>query len=222
MAVQWLNEASYCVLTSVFFLTFSTFLYSQNGVSGCGANHYSDNYQPTILKNLSDLPYFIGDSVKKNIIDKVGLDFFALLNFENGLVIDYNDLIKKDPKVLNYKWKIPTYDLSFYISQKQVGIEYYCSRVTLDSNGNVIDQIYFPAVTSNPKNAHFDKIEHIKEIAKKHGFDTNDYLVDITDNHIVLIFTRSKRKYYLTLEISAHSGQIIKESRYKLKRKYDL
>ena len=194
----------------------STFIYGQNGVIGCGSTHYSDNYQPTVVKNLSDLPNFIQDSVKKHFLGKVGQDFFALLNFESGLVIDFKELIKQDPKVFNYKWKIPRYDLSFYISQKQSGIEYYCSRLTLDSNGVVLKQTYFPEVNFNSKNAHFDKIEHIKEVAQKNGFKTNSYSIGITENHMVLIFSRVKHKYDLTLEISAHTGQEIKHYKSKI------
>lgn len=206
------------IFNLIVFGALSTLMYGQNGVEGCGSTHYSDIYQPTVVRNLSDLPSFIQDSVKKHILGKVGQDFFALVNFESGLVIDYKKLVEQDPKVLSFKWKVPRYDLSFYISQKQAGIEYYCSRLTLDSRGVVLDQIYFPEINSNPQIAHFVQIEHIKEVAKKQGYEVNSYFINITENHFVLIFTRVKHKYDWTIEISAHSGQIIREYKEKTRK----
>ena len=193
-------------------LIFTTLSYGQDGVRGCGSTHYSMDYNPTIVKSLSDLPTYVQDSIKNHLLNKLGNDFYKLLTFESCLVIDYKELVRQDPKVLNYKWQVPKYDLGFYIIQKQTGINYCCSRMSLDSSGLVINNIDFPSYKINPQSTVFADLTQIKKTSKKLGFNPDNYAIDIVDDHIVLKFTRTKRSKYIEyLEISAHTGQKVRQ-----------
>jgi hypothetical protein len=193
-------------------LIYTTLSYGQSGVLGCGSTYYSMDYKSTIVKSLSDLPIYIQDSIKSHLLNKLGNDFYKLLTFESCLVIDYQELVSQDPKVLNYKWQVPKYDLGFYITQKQTGVNYCCSRMSLDSIGNVIDNIDFPNYKINPQSTTFADLTQIKKTSKKLGFNPNNYSIDIVDDNIVLKFTRTQKyKYIEYLEISAHSGQKVRQ-----------
>ncbi len=170
------------------------------------------DYKPTIVKSLADLPTYIQDSIKNHLLNKLGNDFYKLLTFESCLVIDYQELVRQDPMVLNYKWQVPKYDLGFYIIQKQTGINYCCSRMSLDSSGLVIDNIDFPSYKMNPQSTAFVDHTQIKKTAKKLGFNPDNYAIDFVDDHIALKFTRTKKyKYIEYLEISAHTGQKVRQ-----------
>lgn len=196
-----------------FLLTISV-SYGQEGTRECGSTHYSLYYIPTIINSLSDLPTNIQDSIKDHLLDKLGDEFYEMLIFESCLVIDYQEFVKQDPKVLDHRWHIPKYDLGFYICQKQAGIDYCCSRMTLDSNGIVIDSIKFPGFKMNPLSTTFSNFNQIKKTAKKNGFNPEKYSIDFIDDHIVFIFTNVKTyKYIEYLHISAHTGQKVRQYR---------
>jgi hypothetical protein len=189
-----------------------TLSFGQDGVRGCGSTHYSMDYKPTIVKSLFDLPTNIQDSIKNHLLKKLGYEFYELLTFESCLIIDYQDLVRQDPKVLNYKWQVPKYDLGFYVIKREAGINYYCSRMSLDSNGLVIDSIDFPSYKINPQSSTFADLTQIKKASKKLGFNPDNYILDFVDDHIVLKFTRTKiYKYIEYLEISAHTAQKIRQ-----------
>ncbi len=196
-------------------IAFTTFSYGQDGIRECGSTHYSMEYKPKVVNSISDLPNNIQDSIKNHLLKKLGNAFYALLTFETCLIIDYQELVRQDPKVLNYQWQVPKYDIGFYITAKQTGINYCCSRMTLDSVGSVIDNIDFPDYQINSQSTTFVDLAQIKKTAKKLGFNIDNYSIDFTDNHIAIIFTRAKKyKYIEYLNISAHSGQ--KLSQYKV------
>lgn len=200
------------LITILTLIAFTTISYGQVGVRECGSTHYSMEYKPKAVNSISDLPNNIQDSIRTHLFNKLGNDFYALLTFESCLIIDYQELVRQDPKVLNYQWQVPKYDMGFYIAQKQTGINYCCSRMTLDSVGSVIDNIDFPDYKINSQSTTFIDFAQIKKTAKKLGFNTDNYSIDFTDNQIVIVFTRAKKyKYIEYLDISAHSGQKVRQ-----------
>jgi hypothetical protein len=195
-------------------MLFTTSSFAQVGTRPCESAHYSTEYKPAIVRSISDLPNHIQDSITKHLLNKLGTDFYDLLTFESCLVIDYKALVGKDPKVLHYRWRVPKYDMGFYITQKHAGIDYCCSRMTLDSTGAVIGQIDFPDHQVNLQSSTFVDLAQIKKTAKKLRFDPDRYAIDFTDDHVVLEFARAKRYRYIEfLEISAHTGQKIRQYR---------
>lgn len=198
--------------TILTFIVFTTLSHAQNDILECGSTYYSEDYNPVIVKSISELPANIQDSVKSHLLNKLGNDFYALLIFENGLIIDYQELVRQDPKVLNYQWQIPKYDLGFYITQKQAGINYCCSRMTLDSTGAIINKINFPDYKINAQSIKFTDLTQIKKASKKLGFDPENHVIEFMEDHIVLKFTRVKKYEYIEyLCISAHSGEKVRQ-----------
>lgn len=200
------------LMTVLTFVIFTTLSYGQNGTRECGNTHYSTNYKPTIAKSIAELPNYIQDSIKKHLLNKLGHDFYELLTFESCLVIDYCELVRQDSSVLNYRWQVPKYDLGFYITQKKAGIDYYCSRMTLDSLGIVIESVDFPNSKINPQSTRFADFTQIQKTSKKMGFDPNYYEIDFIEDHLAIKFVRIEQyKYIEYLCISAHSGKKIKQ-----------
>ena len=188
---------------------------AQNGVKKCGSTHYSMVYNPSEIDSFNELPSFIQKSLISHLKDKLGHEFYKKLNFESGLLIDYKELIRLDPQVINYKWKVPKYDLSFYINEKKSGINYCCSRIVLDSLGSVITDIQFPSFKKNNLNTNFIPVDTIFLTAKKMGYSIKNYELGFSKNHIVFIFSNTNvNKKVSYIEVSAHTAALLKK--YKL------
>ena len=194
--------------------TFTWKIKAQNGFKNCGSTHYSMKYSPKKIDSLHLVPISIQESVNNHLKDKLGIKFFDKLIFDYGEVINYSELVRLDPQVLNYKWKIPKYDLSFYIKEKNYGINYCCSRIVLDSLGNVIRDIEFPSFKRNNLNANFVPIDTIFSVVNKMGYSTKNHELGFSKNHIVYIFSNTIGSKVSYIEISAHTSAIIKK--YKL------
>ena len=188
---------------------------AQNGAKKCGSTHYSMVYIPTEINSFNQLPSFIQDTLKNHLQAKLGAKFYNKLFFERCKVIDYKELVKQDPQVINYKWEIPKYDLSFYIKEENHGINYCCSRIVLDSLGNVITDIEFPSFKKNNLNANFIPIDTIFSVANNMGYGIKNYELGFSKNHIVYIFSNTNmNKKVSYIEISAHTSAVLKK--YKL------
>jgi hypothetical protein len=172
-------------------------------------------YNPSEIDSFNELPSFIQESLINHLKDKLGHEFYKKLNFESGLLIEYKELIRLDPQVINYKWKVPKYDLSFYINEEKSGINYCCSRIVLDSLGSVITDIQFPSFKKNNLNTNFINVDTIFLTAKKMGYSIKNYELGFSKNHIVFIFSNTNvNKKVSYIEVSAHTAALLKK--YKL------
>ena len=188
---------------------------AQNGVTNCGSTHYSMVYNPSEISSFNQLPSFIQKSLISHLKDKLGHEFYRKLNFESGLLIDYKELIRLDPQVINYKWKVPKYDLSYYINEEKFGINYCCSRIVLDSLGSVITDIQFPSFKKNNLNANFMPIDTLFSVANKMGYGIKNYELGFSKEHIVFIFSNTNiNKKVSYIEVSVHTAALLKK--YKL------
>ena len=188
---------------------------AQNGVKKCGSTHYSMVYIPTEINSFNQLPSFIQDTLKNHLQAKLGAKFYNKLFFERCKVIDYKELVKQDPQVKDYKWKVPKYDLSYYINEEKFGINYCCSRIVLDSLGSVITDIQFPSFKKNNLNANFMPIDTLFSVANKMGYGIKNYELGFSKNHIVFIFSNTNmNKKVSYIEISVHTAAVLKK--YKL------
>ncbi len=187
---------------------------AQNGVKNCSSTHYSMKYFPKKIDSLNLIPISVQVSVNNHLKDKLGIKFYDKLIFDHGEIINYSELVRLDPQVVNYKWEIPKYDLSFYIKEKNYGINYCCSRIVLDSLGNVIRDIEFPSFKKNNLNANFVPVDTIFSIVNSLGYSTKNYELGFSKNHIVYIFSNTNKSKVSYIEISAHNSAVLKK--YKL------
>ena len=205
--------------TLVIILMIATFsLFGQNGTSGCSSTIYSLNfeYQPKEIISLEQLPNNIQDSITNHLKSYLGELFYNLLTFKSGLIINYTELLKSDSTVKDYQWQVPTYDLSYYFSAKKAGIDFCCSRITLDSVGNVIDEIGFPSIHDNKLNCRFIEKDKILRAARRRHFPTDKYEIEINDQKIVFRFERIKKENLEYLEVSAHTGRFVQKYRQEI------
>lgn len=199
------------ILTAIFLFSMTSFVFGQSDIQPCGSTLYSMVFVPTEIKSLDELPTNIRARLVQHLKSSLGEEFYSLISFKTGLFIDYSELVKADPKVLKYQWEVPTYDIGFYLSQPNSGIEFYCSRITLDSLGNVVDDIRFPSIDKNSSASNFSSLERIKQTATENGFPLEDYKVVFSENHLVLVFARAtKDKYGEELLVSAHTAEVVK------------
>lgn len=201
---------NYCVLISLFlFINSCTNEQKNTQIKYCGSTHFG-SYYPKEIKSLINLPSAISDSVTNHLKRYLGAKFYDLLSFEEGTIINYSELLEKNPSAKNYRWQVPAYELGFMIRIPKTGINSYCSRINLDSLGNVIGEIDFPGINENPINTTFIDKNEIMKVVSKSNFSSENYEVGFNKNHLALVFTR-----WLTdgnieyLYVSAHTGKIL-------------
>jgi len=208
-------------LLSIVFITTGFFTYGQDGVRKCSETIYSleFKYRPTEIVSLDLLPLDIQDSITTHLRGYLGDSFYNRLVFNSGLIIDYDELVKSDPNVRDYEWQVPTYDLCFYFSEKEAGIDLCCSPITFDRKGNVVNEIEFPKFQDDSLNTKFLDKKIILSVAENEGFSTDQYEIAFSDNNIVFRFEKKMEGDVECIEISVHTGRIIRK--YNLDIIYD-
>ena len=201
----------YCFLLFLFLGSFAN-LHAQNGVKKCSSTRYSMVYNPAEINNLDELPKKIKDTLENQLIYFLGKSFYEQLVFDGGKIINYKALLQKDPQVANYKWKAPTYDLRFALTNSKAGINFMCSRIILDSLGGVITNIGFPEQAKNTLSTQFKSLKVLKEAAAQLGYGVKNYEIGISKNHIVLLFwKKTAQKKTPFIELSVHTAAPIKK-----------
>ena len=192
-------------------ISFSS-LVAQNGTKRCKTTTYSLRYSPEKFQEINVLPEYIQRSLSEHLTQKLGAALAEKIHFDGGEIINYKQLVQADPQVKQYKWVAPKYDLRYVLSDTCSAIRYCCSRIVLDSLGNIIVDTEFPALSKNKYNSIFISNEKLIEIARKLGLQTASYGLGIAKNHIVFIFSLKKNNTTMTFtEISVHTGEIIRK-----------
>ena len=188
----------------------------------CYIIHYSHIYEPKKITLLEELPYEIRNKLKNHLLDRIGKEYYSKIEFVKGLIINYKEMLKQDPKVKNYKWKIPTYDLDFKFSDIEKGIKYYCTKITLDSLGKVVNEIELPNVKKNPDRKDLIKKLTILEIIKRQKFNLVNCTLEYYPNNNLMVWRcekykknmkRMKKNYGKAMTINAHNGKIISKGK---------
>lgn len=185
------------------------------GIKECYIVGYSSNgnYHGKRIRQLNELPPNIQNKLHEYLVSYLGNEFYSKIRFEGGRLLERDKLYKKDPRAREFRWTLPTYDLDFSISIPISGIFFYCSKVTLDSIGNVTDrEIEFPKYKENAKSCTFLNISTLKKIADSLGYPTDNYDMSCYKGHIILIFKRGLTRFSAKkLYLSIHTGEIILE-----------
>jgi hypothetical protein len=174
-------------------------------------------YKPQAISALTALPSSIRFRVEEHLTARLGHDFYSKLIFATGAIIDLNEFLRMKP---NTKWKVHSYELAFKYSDPKNGLKEYCSRILLDSAGQVMREIDLPEVGRYPRKATIISVDRAFEIARARGFKPKKMSVAIGYDEDVgsLVWEIDSfafsDQYSITtkiLRIDAHTGEILKE-----------
>jgi hypothetical protein len=121
----------------------------QDTIHSCGYIDYGD-YEPKEPRSLQSLPKAIRTRVISHLTARLGPDIYSRLHFTGGQIVDIPRLYKVEPEAREYDWVIPTYLLHFEIEFGADPAERYCAGISLDANGEVIDDIALPKTADAP------------------------------------------------------------------------
>jgi len=190
----------------------------------CYIIHYSHIYEPKKITLLEEVPYEIRNKLKNHLLDRIGKEYYSKIEFVKGLIINYKEMLKQDPKAKNKKWKIPAYDLDFKFSDIEKGIKYYCTKkITLDSLGKVINEIELPNLKKNPDRKILTKKSTILEIIKRQKFNLDNCTLEYYQDDNIMVwkcekynkkkYEKRKKNYGKAMTINAHNGKIISKGK---------
>lgn len=101
----WLAAGTMLVAGVAFGDQFPTSIQGQESSVSLG------NYNAVEPKTFEELPAEIRSKVNAYLIDRLGKDYLARLQFVGGQVVDFEELYRINPGAKQYKWKVFAYRL---------------------------------------------------------------------------------------------------------------
>lgn len=180
---------------------------------------YIPGYRPKNLTSFDEVPAEIRQQVITHLKDRVGGDFFSRLEFAGGQAVDFDEMIRANPRQRG-RDDIPKYDLHFRFVRGELGITEYEAQIKLRADGSVLEEINLPGFRLHPEKLTLLAFSVIKSIAISNGWTgpvegaEMDY-AKTTDS----LFWRLTRKTsddglvmrYQHVEISAHDGAVLRK-----------
>ncbi|MGQ0542929.1 MAG: hypothetical protein ACT4O9_13905 [Blastocatellia bacterium] len=200
--------------------------------SGFRGSRYSiDRYKNRSLikgiASLSEIPMPARGKLIEHLRSKLGDRFFKRLKFDGGEWVDLATLKLQSPK--DYEWNSPmgAYDLVFRFSDTQKGLKYFYSKLVLDDDGSIREDIGLPDIGAHAEKAQIISCRRAIEIAVANGFPRRSVSVrfeyDSDENAFVWIVTDSRgttpdeglmgfvgQGTYKTAFINAGTGKLIR------------
>lgn len=102
---------------------------------GCSSRSYL-NYYPRCPRTLEDLPKDIANKLKQHLIERIGVKDYNKTRLIGGQIIDVDYLQSINEKT--------AYSLCFCYSNLDAGIGMYTSKIKLDIEGNILEEIGLP------------------------------------------------------------------------------
>jgi len=180
-------------------------------------NEYSFiDYYPREPRNLDDLPENISKKVCTYLKNRVGLKNYYDYNLIGGQIIEIGEYLKRHPDS-NQK---TAYYLCFAYRNIKSGISMYSSKIELDEDGNILNDISFPKTKNVNKKIKLISLSKITKKEIRRGVFKKDttkismeYLAD--ENILVWKFeneTYSKNNNFKVENsfYNAHTGKFLK------------
>jgi hypothetical protein len=149
--------------------TFSSFGQEWNVDAGYRGSRYSfREYRPKTIRQLDEIPPPVLSRLITHLKGRLGERFYSKLKFGWGEVINLDELYRIEPY-----WKqerVGSYDLVFYFSDRRKGLKAFHSKIVLDGDGSVIDEINLPDIANQPQKANLISVDEAMRIAARNNF----------------------------------------------------
>ncbi|MBL7739757.1 MAG: PepSY domain-containing protein [Chitinophagaceae bacterium] len=185
--------------------------------SGCSSIYFG-KYRPKTPNSIDDLPDSIKEKLVNHLVARLGYQFYLNLKLSGGQIVNLERLYIVEMNAKNYKWIPYSYYLCFSFQDVSKGIGLYTAQIVLDKNGNIVKEIQFPNIESNPEKANLISRESAITIAKNNNFDIAPGRIsleyDLAKGSLVWCFEKVTDDNGLsfsleTLIVDAHTGKIL-------------
>ena len=203
-----------------------------------GSRYSFREYRPVTINRLNDLPPVVSSHLETHLKQRLGTHFYSRLRFDWGESINLDDLYRTEPYWKTQK--VGAYDLVFHFSDESKGLKAFYSKLLLDANGAVVDEINLPNLVSAPEKANLISVKEALRIAQKdfavqkiwptfdYHRETDSFVWIIEDSEPVsqkgvcrsedglLSLVLIGHGPYRRIFIEAHTGRILKRDCYSI------
>ena len=205
--------------------------------SGFRGNRFNVQYEQRhlvkLFRNLNELPKDVKTKLDLYLNTKLGSAFIKNLKFDEGQYLDLKKLKREFPNLYESNLKLGAYDLLFYFSDEDNGLTSFYSKLALNEDGSVNQEINLPNIAQNSAKGKIISCQEASEIADKNGFpkkfqsqyfeynaEQDTFVWQIHDNRKTepdgnpLIYIGQGT--YNILEVNANNGSIVRKYKYTI------
>jgi hypothetical protein len=177
--------------------------------NNCRYFYFSYKYKPVLFASENELP----DSIRTKILGLLKTycpdSLLREVHFIEGRNND-NNKIKEADTSINLTWKVPCYELCYYLNIINVGQYYF--NIYLDSAGQQWKTVELPSFKSDPTKLNFLTLKDVYAFARKYiktkGCSVN---INYLNGNLVLEFSKGERRKKIggtrIVSISVHNGE---------------
>lgn len=125
------------------------------------------NYKPTPLNSLEDIPSPILAKLQAHLSDRLGFDYGRMLKFSDGEVFDAADFLQIYPSLEKAKTDLPAYSIRYCVKIPNVHL-CYRAGIDLRADGSVLQEINLPPFGAYPQRIQVMQNQDVLKIAEKH------------------------------------------------------
>ncbi|MBL8181894.1 MAG: hypothetical protein JNL64_09830 [Blastocatellia bacterium] len=196
-----------------------------------GSAYSIDRYKNRSLikgvRNLNQIPMPARGKLIEHLRSKLGKKFFDRLKYDGGEWTDLEALKRESPSDYNRNAPMGAFDLRFTFSDSKKGLKYFYTKLVLDDDGSIREDIGLPDIGVHPEKARIISCRRAIEIAAINGFPKKamsvsfDYSADA--DTFVWIVTDSRgttpdesllglvgQGTYKKIVINANNGEVIR------------
>jgi hypothetical protein len=178
------------------------------------------DYSARNPRRLSSLPDSVQRRAREYMLDRLGPEFFARLEFAGGQVVDSARMYREDPFTRDFEWPIFGYRLGWRFRDPVLGIDSYVGVLTLDWAGHPMEDAEFPPIRQEPIKSRLLSIGAALDSVRLVGMRPERIRMDYLQRAAALVYEfhqtiesiplHGGRRRILVME--AHSGRVLTDT----------
>lgn len=183
---------------------------------------YEQRHLVKLFRNLDELPPNVRARLDEYLQRKLGYDFAQRLEFDEGEWLDLQKLRQEFPELYEENLKLGAYDLLFRFSAPDKGLKYYYTKVALNDDGSINEEIKLPNIGADLTKANIISCQQAIAVAVKQGFprarvspwfeyspEHDCFIWILTDNQRIDPGARGNGTYR-NIDVNANTGKVLR------------
>jgi hypothetical protein len=185
--------------------------------------HYEQRHLVKLFRDLNELPTNVRARLDEHLQARLGRDFVSRLEFDQGQGLDINRLKREFPSLYEENLRLGTYDLVFRFSDSAKGLKYFYTKLALNDDGSVNEEIKLPNIAKDPARAEIISCSDALVIAVAHGFprgrvspwfeyssERDIFIWIVTDSQPIEPPGPFGNGTYRKMELNANTGEVLR------------
>ncbi|MGB7624501.1 MAG: hypothetical protein WBN92_19315 [Terriglobia bacterium] len=135
--------------------------------------YYEQRHLVKIFRSLNELPPNVRARLEAYLQGKLGREFAKRLKFDEGQWLDLQRLRREFPALYEQNLRLGAYDLLFRFSDSAKGLNAFYTKLALNDDGSINEEIKLPNIGQNPSKAKIISCKEAYSIAVAQGFPKN-------------------------------------------------